>query len=448
MFKKPLMAVLALAVCSAAIASDYRVVIPVKGRTAAVRDANIAVTLQPYALPNAEMGTPYSFDLKTLLAVTGDPAYDTSTVTWSVVSSSLPAGVVLAPNGLLQGTPTVDGQGAITVRAGYKSKSGEQTYQLVSVGLTVTLATAALPTLQAGAAYSYDFKPLLQVQGPKTYNSADVAWAVAAGTLPTGLSLSANGVLSGTPTSTADTVPVTVKATYLTKSAQADYVLYQSDPYWPQTAALLHMDGTSGGQAFVDAKGGAYTAAGATISAAGKFNQSGYFPGGNGKGVVGPVINLTGDFTLEAWVKPNSDALSGVRAIAGQWSQQRADLGSYLLALVNGQLVFYFGPYNVNSALLAGPAATANTWVHVAVTRQGSTFRLFVNGAAVATATSAAPGPNIPIPFAIGDYHGATSAFGANGAASFSGYIDEVRVTTASRYNGPFTPPSSPSPGR
>lgn len=448
MFKKPLMAVLALALCTAATAADYLVVIPVKGRTAAVRDAGISVTLQPYTLPNAEMGTPYSFDIKTLLTVSGDPAYDASTVTWSVVSSSLPAGVALSPNGLLQGTPTADGQGAITVRAGYKSKSGEQTYQLVSVGLTVTLNTAPLPSLKTGMAYSYDFKQLLQVQGPQTYNSSDVAWTVAAGTLPAGLSLGANGMLSGTPTSTADAVPVTVKATYLTKSAQADYVFYQGDPYWAQTLALLHMDGTSGSTAFVDQKGGAYTAAGATVSAVGKFQQSGYFPGGSGKGVIGPAINLPADFTVEAWVNPNADGLTGFRTIAGQWSQQSPSVGAYLLGLSNGHVGFYFGPYSVMTTLLSGASVTANTWSHVAVTRQGSTFRLFLNGALVASATSTAPGLTIPVSFAMGDYFGSSGTFGAGGAASFSGYIDEVRVTTVSRYNAPFTPPTSPSPSR
>ena len=81
MLKKSTLALLALAASASAFATNYYVVVPVQGRTAAVRDQDISVTLQPLALPDAEMSKPYSFDLKTLLKVVGDPAFDTSKVT-------------------------------------------------------------------------------------------------------------------------------------------------------------------------------------------------------------------------------------------------------------------------------------------------------------------------------------------------------------------------------
>ena len=170
--------------------------------------------------------------------------------------------------------------------------------------------------------------------------------------------------------------------------------------------------------------------------------------GGSGKGVVGPAVNLTGDFTIEAWVNPKSDGLTSLRAIAGQWSQQGSNVDSYILALNNGQLSYFFGPYSAFGPMITGPAIPANTGSHVAVTRQGSTFRLFVNGAIVGTGTSTVPGPSIPTPFAMGDYHGTAGQFGAGGAASFCGYREEVRLTSVSRYNANFTPSPARFPAR
>lgn len=449
MLKKSILALLALAASASSFAANYYLVVPVKSRAATAPELAISVALRPVALPDAEYAKPYSFDLKPLLQVTGDPSFDASKVTWSVVSSTLPAGLQLGAVGVIAGTPAHNGQGAITVRASYKSKSGEQTYQLLTVGLTVTLGTGSLPAMVAGTAYTYDFKQLLQVQGPKSYNPADVAWTLAAGALPAGLTLGADGVLAGTPTDQVDSVPLSVKATYQAKTAQADYVLYQNDLYWNRTVALLRMDGTNGGTTFSDEKGGTYRAVGATTStAAGKFNESGYFTGAGGKGVTGPAINLPADFTIEAWVNPKSDGMSGFRVIAGQWSQQLASSDAYLFGISNGQLQFHFGPYSVYGPMITGGSVPANTWSHVAATRQGSKFRIFINGSMVASGDSTLPGPTITLPTTVGDFYGPSGTFGWSGGLSFSGYIDELRITTASRYNANFTPPAGRFPAR
>jgi hypothetical protein len=103
-------------------------------------------------------------------------------------------------------------------------------------------------------------------------------------------------------------------------------------------------------------------------------------------------------------------------------------------------LTFHFGPYSVQAAMLTGPTLQANVWTHVAVTRQGATFRMFVNGTQVASANSSSPGISVNVPTALGDYFLGTDAFGARGAASFAGLMDQVRITTVSRYNANFVP--------
>jgi hypothetical protein len=65
---------------------------------------------------------------------------------------------------------------------------------------SVTISTTSLPTGTAGQAYRY------QLQGQNV-----ASWSVTAGALPPGLTLSAAGVVSGTPT-TAGTYPFTVTA--------------------------------------------------------------------------------------------------------------------------------------------------------------------------------------------------------------------------------------------
>lgn len=208
---------------TSSFAAEFFVVVPVKGRTAAAPAEAISVTLNPYTMPEALEGKSYSFNLKPLLSVTGDSAYNGAGVTWSVVSSSLPAGLYLTVDGFIGGTPTAAGTGAITVRATYKAKNGEQTYQVVSAALTVSLATATLPEAVAGTFYSYNFKELASSNDPSFNSTTSPTYSIKS--TPTGLSFS-NGILSGTPTvKNTDGVPIEVTANYKGKQGSQVYTL-------------------------------------------------------------------------------------------------------------------------------------------------------------------------------------------------------------------------------
>jgi hypothetical protein len=185
--------------------------------------ANITVGLAAGTPPQAIVGTPYSYDLKSLLTVTGDSGYTPSTVTWSVVSSNLPAGLYLTADGFIGGTPTASGTGSITARASYKGVDGQQTYQVVSLSISVTLGAATLPVGNVGTAYSYDFKPLVSVSGDSSYNLSAVQWRAAS--LPAGLSITSAGVLSGTPTTTASNQNIAVVADYRGQDGQQQYTI-------------------------------------------------------------------------------------------------------------------------------------------------------------------------------------------------------------------------------
>ena len=174
---------------------------------------DLKVALAAGTAPDAIVGLAYTYDLKPLLTVTGDAAYTGSGVTWSVVSSSLPAGLYLSADGRVMGTPTAAGTGSVTARASYKGVNGQQVYQVVSLAIQVTLAAASAPDAVVGVAYSYDLKPLLSVTGDSAYTGSGVTWSTVSNTLPAGLSLTSDGRIAGTPTA-AGTGSVTASASY------------------------------------------------------------------------------------------------------------------------------------------------------------------------------------------------------------------------------------------
>jgi hypothetical protein len=183
---------------------------------------NITVSLATATPPQAILGQAYSYDLKPLLTVTGDSAYNGSGITWAMVSSTLPAGLTLRTDGTIGGTPTASGTGSITARATYRGVNGQQTYQVVTLSITVTLATASLPQAIVGQAYSYDVKPLLTVSGDSAYNGSGVTWTTVSGALPAGLTLRADGTIGGTPTASG-TGSITARATYRGVDGQQTY---------------------------------------------------------------------------------------------------------------------------------------------------------------------------------------------------------------------------------
>jgi hypothetical protein len=230
MFKKTLpTAAIALLLCAGGVAqaNDYYVVVPVPNRTATA--GNILVSLSGYSLPSGLIGHAYSgFDFSSVLQVSGDPNYTPSNVRWSVSGGALPAGLSLSTDGKLSGTPTAAGTVSFQLTATYKTKSGQQAYQVFVADITVGLSSASLPGAKLGTAYTYDFKPLVQVTGDPSFNAANASWSVTGGALPAGLTLGADGKLSGTPTAPG-TSSFRVTVSYLTKSGQQAYQVIVAD---------------------------------------------------------------------------------------------------------------------------------------------------------------------------------------------------------------------------
>ena len=148
----------------------------------------LTITTAPGALPDAIIGVPYSFTFQSNGGITP--------INWTLASGKLPAGLSLNSNGKLSGTPTTTGSFTFTIQAGDSSSPSQTITINVAIKsaslLVITSAGGALPDAIAGNLYGISF----QAMG----GTAPFSWAVVSGQLPAGLTLSAAGALSGTPT--------------------------------------------------------------------------------------------------------------------------------------------------------------------------------------------------------------------------------------------------------
>jgi hypothetical protein len=143
-----------------------------------------------------------------------------------------------------------------------------------------------------------------------------------------------------------------------------------------------------------------------------------------------PTLVPTGGITVEAWVTYGATPLpSGWRFPTIVRGDPTPNQSSYFLRVEAGQtqtnrLLWWVtttnGNYTVGYNFTAGALLT---WTHVAGTYDGSTLRLFVNGAQVAQSNGTGP---------IRDYGGGvrigSGDLTVNGGETWNGEIDEVRI--------------------
>lgn len=155
----------------------------------------------------------------------------------------------------------------------------------------------------------------------------------------------------------------------------------------------------------------------------------------------------TQDFTLECW-----GYLKGYGGIGSVLMGKQSGTWPYesiapFIASVNssGQLNCAASTGVAGWDVFAGASAKGgywplNKWCHFAATREGSTFRLFLDGCMVWTGTSSASLWNNTEQFRIG-----AGNYSGEGNYPWYGYIDEAVVTMGlARYTADFFPPQLP----
>lgn len=230
-----------------------------------------------------------------------------------------------------------------------------------------------------------------------------------------------------------------------------------TDPNWSNVVARFDFDNQITNHAFA---GAPLTLAGAAAVSAAQSKFGGYSLGVNTGGTDTGSASFpftdesgyfgTGDFTIGLWVYLPATWSTFYRSPIGDW--RGSYKGSWCLFIgdnatspIHRPMFFIEGlanPFLASSASL--PIAQ---WAHIAVTRTGTTLRMFLNGVMVAKGTIAAG-------LVIGGNKSAIwpVRIGANqvGASdTWRGYIDDVRITHGvSLYSSDasFTPPAAALP--
>jgi len=152
---------------------------------------------------------------------------------------------------------------------------------------------------------------------------------------------------------------------------------------------------------------------------------------------------MSSDFTVECWVFTTSN--QDYRGIVGRDNGTSARHWNLYLNSINEGRTLGFSVFNTSNAvfllLTDTVAMTLNQWVHVAVVRDGSVFRLYKDGAQVASANVSSGSGTIATASGVLT----VGALFESGGYSLPGYIDELLITTNCRYPSgtTFTPPAS-----
>ena len=210
---------------------------------------------------------------QTLTAIGGMTPY-----VWSIAAGNLPPGLSLGTNGVVSGTPSTVTNASFSVRVtGYDGLASTNPFALAIVPPPPPTITTSSP-LPDGQAYTIYSRMLAATGGTAPY-----LWSIASGNLPTGLSLSTNGVISGIPLAVMNAgfgVRVTgndglasVKLFALTITAPSPGYFFTNYAGWPGYSHAGTNDGTGGAARFVGPYGVAVDSAG-NLYVADTFNYT------------------------------------------------------------------------------------------------------------------------------------------------------------------------------
>lgn len=179
------------------------------GAAGSINGSTTPIVVLPASLPNTLTGAAYS------QTITSSPSAPGTT--FSISAGTLPPGLTLSPAGLLSGAVTAAGTDTFTITATDAGGCfGSREYIVTADCPAIAVAPSTLPDGAVGSAYSYALSA--------TAGTAPFTFAVLTGTLPSGLTLTGAGVLSGTPDAAGQSL-FSIGVTDATGcTASADYV--------------------------------------------------------------------------------------------------------------------------------------------------------------------------------------------------------------------------------
>ena len=307
-----------------------------------------------------------------------------------------------------------------------------------------SLLTSGFPTVTTSAytsaALTISTQLLATGDGTLTYSLKDGS------SLPSGLTLAANGLISGTATTDSATSFTVLVNDSQNQTTQQDITLTIStvDTYFNQTTLLVQADNaanTSTNGSVVDSSNNynlvfsTGTPVQGSINPFGTGNWSNSFNGTNQyvSASANTAFAFSGDFTVELWVYPTTfnqyGCLVDTRSVntnaTGFYIRSQSSYTSGQWQVSNGTASF-----NIN----ASTNLTVNTWQHVALVRLGSTLTLYLNGVSVGATTTSQNFSDgaLQICNAIDNYY-------------FPGYVSNFRILKGTAlYTTTFTPSTTP----
>lgn len=219
-----------------------------------------------------------------------------------------------------------------------------------------------------------------------------------------------------------------------------------TDPNFSSVSLLLHFDGGNGSTTFTDSSSAPKTVTPINTSlttAVKKYGTaSAYFNGVNAFASVPDDAGFdvgAGAFCTEGWVNPEVAVTTRMNIF-----YQFDGTSGFGVAILDTGKLRAFVQNAVNGVVFVGPGPTTvpdNVWSHWALTCDGTTLRLFLNGVLEASAARPSSGVgNSSAPLEIG-------AETAGAARQFKGWMDDFRFTKGvARYTANFTPPTAAFP--
>jgi hypothetical protein len=334
-------------------------------------------------------------------------------VTYTVDSGALPPGLTLGSNGSLSGTPTAPGTYVITIRATDGNNVSSLFSQVIVIGdSALGFSSNQVPDVTVNTAYTTK----LAVSG----GTGPYTFTLASGALPSGLTLAADGTVSGTAT-TPGSYPVSLRVTDSTGGTAVVAITFIVKATVPVSIVTTALPSGSPGTMYeytIVATGGQapYTFALAPEST---------LPTGLSLSTAGVLSGAVASNRTESFVVVVTDA-------AGATSRRTLTL-----------IVGAGGPRLPNATL---PAGTVGTAYDLTLAPAGGTapYMFSIVSGAVPGVTLSSTGVFSGSPTTVGNYPIIIRVVDANGSEVQQVYLVQVRASTANSLA--FTTTALPAP--
>jgi len=276
-------------------------------------------------------------------------------------------------------------------------------------------------------------------------------------TLPTGLSLAANGLLSGAVTGIEEETTYNFTIEAIDDENQESprsfsITITFGELYFYATTLLLDGDGANGANnnVFVDSSNNNFA-----ITRNGNVTQGTFSPFSAPDGRWGNYFDGNGDylsntssalitaavntFTVESWIYMTANPTSDVDNVSGFITLDGQSAGSinYMsFGPISSRILYIRWFDGAAKSAYGSTTLNLNQWYHISCVVNSNAIQFYVNGVAESMSGTTT----------LTNRNGTSSNFsiGQNNYGAISGYISNLRVTTTAVYTSAFTPSKNP----